>query len=330
MKKRNHSVLRDIRWAGLGALALALSACCTTPPPSSSSVSRIPGTAQVFATPEQAVDAYVSAIRSDNRPELLKILGPNAAKLIYSGDPVADKTWHAKFLASYDSAHEIESEGDAKDVLVIGDEEWPVPIPLVRAGDGWRWDTAAGENEILNRRIGHNELMAVGVSLTYVEAQREFAALSDDKGHAEYAQKFVSSTGRHDGLYWPANADETESPLGPLVAEARAEGYAQVGKQDAHKRTPYHGYYYKILKQQGASAAGGAKAYIVNGHMTGGFALIAFPAKYGDSGVMSFIVNQNGIIYEKNLGQDTGKIARHMDIYNPDQSWKISDAADAD
>ena len=273
-----------------------------------------------FASPEQAADALVAAAGAGNTGDLKKILGPSGRKLIFSGDRVADKEGREKFAADYAQKHAIEKQSDTKATLVVGAEEWPFPIPLVKQGDAWRFDTKAGADEILNRRIGRNELNAIQVCGAIVDAEHDYA--SKDRtgdGYLEYAQKFMSSPGKRDGLYWPATAGE-ESPIGPLVVSARAEGYGARG--DHGKRSPYHGYYYRILKQQGKDAPGGARDYVVNGHMIGGFAVVAFPAKYGDSGVMTFIVNQDGMIYEKNLGPDTAKIARGMTTFNPDASWK--------
>jgi hypothetical protein len=317
MRAKNLDAGKWIGRAGLGlAAAMALAACASNAPPVTKN-----GGEQIFATPDEAINAFVAANRTDNKPALLRILGPQGAKLVSSGDPVADRTGRNKFLTAYDAAHELESDGDNKDVLVVGPEEWPMPIPLVRSGGGWHFDTAAGEEEVLDRRIGRNELVVIEICRTYVEAQREYAEQHPRAdGKAEYAQKFVSDTGKHDGLYWPTKPGEEESPFGPLIADARAEGYVNAGKHVAP--TPYHGYYFKILKRQGPDAADGTRDYIVHGHMTGGFAMLAFPATYGDSGVMSFIVDQNGIVYEKNLGSDTAKIAAHIVTYNPDKGWK--------
>jgi len=255
----------------------------------------------------------------------LQILGPNADKLISSGDPVEDKKAQHKFLEAYDTDHKLESEGMNKDVLVIGEEEWPMPIPLVQTDAGWQFDTEAGEQEILNRRIGRNELNVIRTARAYVEAQNDYAdMMQQTKGKHEYAQNLISSHNQHDGLYWPAGPTDVESPLGPLIAHAAAQGYwikTTDGKQTA---APYHGYYFKILKRQGSNAAGGAKSYLAHGHMTEGFALLAFPAKYGVSGVMTFIVNQNGFVYEKNLGPETVKEARRINGFDPDSTWRTA------
>ncbi len=276
----------------------------------------------VFATPEQAVDALVTATREDRKDDLLKILGSNAHEIIYSGDKVADEEDRDKFISAYDRAHEITSDDiTGHDTLVVGEEEWPVPIPLVHADNGWWFNTAMGQEEILNRRIGQNELNVLEVCRVYVKAQEEFLALHAHRKHQhEYAQHFQSSPGQHDGLYWPSADGEQISPLGPFLANASEEGYS--GKI-LSKHNPYHGYYYRMLKRQGSHASGGGKDYFVHGHMRRGFALIAFPARYGDSGVMTFIVNQDGIVYEKNLGFVTDEVARVIRSFDPDDSWTI-------
>jgi hypothetical protein len=301
-----------LHYAAVGILVMILSACATETPLAAR------GPEQVYPTPQEAADVLVEASRRDDKGALLKILGPRAAKLVSSGDPVADKRMRQKFVAAYDTFHELDSEGDNKKILVIGEEEWPMPIPLVRVeDDGWKFDTEAGAEEILNRRIGRNELNVIEICRAYVEAQRDYAALHRlPDGRTEYAQRFISTPGKHDGLYWPVKAGEEESPLGPLIANAEAEGYT------AAKRQPYHGYYYRILKRQGPNAASGAMSYMAKGHMAGGFALIAMPAKYADSGIMTFIVNQNGIVFEKNLGPDTQKLAARITQYDPDAGWK--------
>jgi hypothetical protein len=273
-----------------------------------------------FATPEQAVDAFVAATRADSTAELLKILGPGSRTLISSGDAVADTQARRKFVSAYETANEITKEGDDRAILAVGKDGWTFPFPLVKHGKAWEFDTSAGAEEILDRRIGANELSAIEVCRAYVDAQRDYAARDpEDSGLLTYAQKFKSSPGRHDGLYWPAAAGEAESPFGPLVADARAAGY---GAKLAKGRTPYHGYYYRILTGQGPAAKGGAYSYIVKGHMIAGFAMVAFPAQYGISGVMTFIVNNDGVVYQKDLGPDTAERAETMKLFNPDSSWK--------
>lgn len=275
---------------------------------------------EVYATPEQAIDAFIAANRIDDFGALSRILGPGSEKLVRSGDAVADRGHRARFVAAYDSGHRIEFAGDSKAVLIVGPRDWPMPIPLVRGDTGWRFDAPAAEQEVLNRRIGHNELSVIEVCRAYVEAQREYAARIALPGHPrEYAQRFASHPGRRDGLYWAATQGEPPSPLGPMVAQAETSGY-QTGPLGGIPE-PYHGYYFRILTRQGPHAPGGAKSFLVEGRLTEGFALIAYPALYGDSGVMTFIVSQDGIVYEKNLGAKTHAIARQIEAYDPDASW---------
>ncbi|MGC2412425.1 MAG: DUF2950 domain-containing protein [Stellaceae bacterium] len=276
-----------------------------------------------FATPAAAVNALIAANRANNLRELLAVLGPESAPLIDSGDPVADSGGRARFVAAYDDAHRLERHRRDKVVLVVGREGWPLPIPLIRQQGAWRFDSKAGASEILDRRIGRNELSVIEVCRAYVVAQREFAALrAKPGGSAEYAQHFMSATGQQNGLYWPVKPGEKESPLGPLIARARAAGYTP-GAPHTEPR-PYYGYYFRILTDQGASAPGGFRNYVVDGHMTGGFALLAYPAIYGDSGVMTFIVNQDGIVYQKNFGLATSRIALQITQYDPDATWQPS------
>lgn len=276
-----------------------------------------------FDSPDHAVEALVAAVRAGRTADLLAIFGPQSKPLVESGDAVADKNGRARFVASYDERHSLAAQPDGKVTLILGKDNWPFPIPLVEDGKAWHFDTAAGADEILNRRIGRNELSAIEVCRAYVDAQRDYA--SEDRnndGLREYAQHFASHPDQHDGLYWEAKPGEEASPMGQLVARARDEGYESIGTRT--KREPYHGYFYRILKRQGPHARGGAHDYIVGKHMIGGFALVAFPAQYGASGVMTFIVNQDGVVYQKNLGPDTEKIARGMKEFDPDSSWKAN------
>jgi Protein of unknown function (DUF2950) len=268
------------------------------------------------------VTALVTAARDNKRAELARVLGPDGTRLVYSGDRVADREGREKFVSAYDEMHKILADGDARAVLSIGKIDWPFPILLVKQGDTWRFDTKAGAQEILDRRIGTNELNAIEVCRAYVDAQREYAS-QDMSGRKppEYAQKFMSSPGKHDGLFWPVEAGATESPMGPLVAQARAEGYDAKTSDKNKRRSPYHGYYYRILTKQGEHAAGGAFDYVVRGHMIGGFALVAFPAKYKDAGIMTFVVNHDGVVFQKNLGTRTAAVARRMATFDPDASW---------
>lgn len=274
-----------------------------------------------FTSPEQAAAALDAAWQSGSKADLEHLFGPAGIKLVSTGDAVAEKESHARLAAAYAAVHKIDMRPTQKAVLIIGTDEFPYPIPLVKHGKRWHFDTLAGKEEILDRRIGRNELNAIEVSRVYVEAQREYVTRDHvGKGPHVYAMKLSSSANVHDGLYWPVKPGEPESPLGPLMASAAAEGYGVVGSKAG---APYHGYYYKILTRQGDDASGGAREYVVKGQMSGGFALIAFPAKYADSGIKSFLVNQNGIVFEKDLGPDSARIARQMTAYNPDQTWKI-------
>jgi hypothetical protein len=277
-----------------------------------------------YSTPEQGFETFAEALRTGNVSELLKMLGPEGETLVESGDPVADKRAREKFMALYYEANRIVPEGNDRATLEIGKDQWPFPIPLVKEAAGWRFDTATGKEEIIDRRIGRNELSAIQVCHAYVDAQREYASKDrNGDGFDEYAQKFASSPGRHDGLYWPTAEGQEESPLGPLVADAQAVGYKVRSPQE--EPTPYYGYYYRILNGQGTHAAGGAYDYIVKGHMIGGFALIAFPAQYDVSGIMTFIVNQDGIVYQKDLGPKTAELARAITRYDPDATWKTAE-----
>ncbi len=271
---------------------------------------------QPFNTMDEAADALMSAVRAGDRKGILAVLGQEGADIVSSGDAVADAAARKRVLEAYDAKHQVVLEGADKAALIIGPEDWPFPIPLVRKDGTWRFDTAAGRDEILFRRIGRNELSAIQTCLAYVDAQQEYA----DKGVAGsgvYAQRIVSQTGKKDGLYWPAQTGEDDSPLGELAADAAAEGY-RVGQQPM----PYHGYYYKVLTQQGPNAQGGALDYVVRGKMIGGFALVAYPAEYRNSGVMTFLVNHQGIVYQKDLGPNTARIAGNMTAFNPDNTWQ--------
>jgi hypothetical protein len=278
------------------------------------------GAQKAFASPEEAAKALAAATGAGDTKALQSILGPGSASLVRSGDAVADRRGRERFAKAYAEANRIEQQGDAKAVLLVGKDEWPMPIPLVKGADGWRFDTKAGREEVLNRRIGRNELSAVQAMLAYVDAQREYYLRNprNDK-LLHYAQKFDSAQGKRDGLYFPTKAGEKPSPLGPLFASARAQGYTKDGDG---MPDPYHGYRYRILKRQGPDAPGGAYDYVVQGRMIGGFALIAWPAAYGNSGVMTFIVNHDGVVYEKDLGPDTAAAVPKITRFNPDKSWK--------
>jgi hypothetical protein len=289
-------------------LFFSLTACTSTPSKENE-----------FKSPSDAVQALVTAAKTGGDKELLSVLGPEAKELISSGDEVADLETRQSFLKAYEEQNSIEPDGD-NFVLVIGKNDWPFPIPLVKKGGRWMFDTASGKEEILNRRIGKNELDAIQVLLAIVDAQREYAiADRDSDSLLEYAQKFNSDPGQKNGLYWTAQEGEDSSPLGELVANARAEGYISEDSQD--NPAPYHGYHYLILTAQGNNASGGAYDYIVNGRMIGGFAVLAYPADYNNSGVMTFIVNHEGVVYQKDLGENTAELAKAMTLYDPDDTW---------
>jgi len=274
-----------------------------------------------FQSPEEAGKALFDAAKAGDTKEMLMIFGPAGKEIISSGDEVADRTVRERFVKSYEAMNKLEKETDKKMILVVGNHDWPFPVPIVKKGEAWVFDTMAGKEELLNRRIGRNELNIIQTVLAVVDAQREYAMQDRNSDKLpEYAQKFRSTKGKKDGLYWEAKEGEEQSPLGNLAAQAVKEGYTP-GKPGQGPQ-PYHGYYFKILKAQGKGAPGGAYDYVINGKMIGGFALVAYPAEYGASGIMTFIVNHDGVVYEKNLGKETGKIANAMTKYDPDKTWK--------
>ncbi len=280
---------------------------------------------RTFKSPDEAVKTLIESIRAKDAKELLAIFGPSGKEIISSGDNVVDREMGERFVKAYEEANKMVSESATKIVLYVGKDDFPFPIPVVKKGEVWLFDTRAGKEEILSRRIGRNELSAIQVCLAYVDGQREFARRSQGSGLMEYAQRFGSSPGERNGLYWEAKEGERLSPLGPLVAEAVKEGYKkrEDGKQaKGQTLTPYHGYYYKILKAQGKNASGGAYDYVVRGKMIGGFALVAYPAEYGVSGVMTFVVNHEGVVYEKDLGNATEKLSNSMKTFDPDRTWR--------
>jgi Protein of unknown function (DUF2950) len=273
---------------------------------------------KTFASAEEAVKATIQAARSNDDKEMIAIFGPGAKDLIFSGDRVADRDRRANFLKAYDEKNRLVTEGETR-ILVIGNKDWPFPIPLAKKGERWVFDIEKGRQEILNRRIGENELFTIQTLLALVDAQREYAIKDRNRdGLLEYAQKFVSDPGKKNGLYWESKQGDPQSPLGPVMTRARKEGYQ--GKPSTTP-SPYHGYYYKILTAQGKNASGGAYSYLWRGKMIGGFAVVAYPAQYGNSGVMTFIVNHDGRVFQKNLGPNTASIVRSMKEYNPDSTW---------
>ena len=305
------SITPPLKSRFVGIVLLALLPAC-----SRASESRQP----TFASPEAAVTALIQAVKDGRLDELRVMFGPEGQTLVDSSDPASARRRQDVFTAAVAERWRLEPDGPAHTVLVIGNEEWPFPIPLVKEGQAWRFDTAAGLEEVLARRIGRNELAVLRVCDTYVAAQRLYARTGHDGKRAGlYATTFSSDQGRQNGLYWPARHGEKRSPLGDLVASAAAEGRPAGGP--GPEPSPFHGYYFRILTAQGAAAPGGAKDYLVNGELAGGFALVAWPAQYDVTGIMTFVVSHDGIIWQKDLGPGTGDAARTLSQYNPDASW---------
>jgi len=274
---------------------------------------------QTFSSASDAAHALVEAVQKNDQAVLLKILGPNAKDIISSGDDAEDKNDRSRFVQKYHRMRRLVTEPDGTTTLYIGAENWPTPIPLIHKGESWYFDTAAGKEEILYRRIGKNELSAIQVCRELVDAQKEYYAQPHEGDKNEYAQKFYSDPGKHNGLYWQASSGET-SPIGPLVAAAAKEGYGSAADRE---RQPFQGYYFHILTGEGRK--GHDKSYIVDGKMTRGFAFVAYPAEYRSSGVMTFLVNQDGIVYEKDLGPRTAEIVKNLTRYDRDGSWRKAD-----
>lgn len=276
-----------------------------------------------FASPKDAALALVEAVRHDDKESLFAILGTDAQGLIGSGDEIQDRADRDHFVRAYGEKHFLENEGEEKALLFVGDKDWPFPIPIIKKGQDWVFDTKGGKEEILNRRIGRNELTVIEILMAYADAQREYASKDrNGDGILEYAQKIASDSGKQDGLYWEAKEERERSPFGPLVARAARDGYQVPKGKDMGQPIPYYGYLYRILKGQGNHAARGAADYVVNGKMVLGFALLAYPARYGSSGIMTFMVNQDGVVHEKDLGKDTAAVVDTIKIYDPDPTWK--------
>lgn len=304
--------LDKFRWTKLPqitAAAIFLTVCFP-----GGSMAQQPGQ-KTFSSPDEALSALITAAKSNDEKAMLEVLGPDAKQIISSGDETQDAENRAHIVDKYQEMHRMVKEPDGTTVVYIGAENWPMPIPLAHKGDAWYLDTAAGKKEILYRRVGRNELSAIRVSQELVAAEKEYASTHD----SVYAGKFFSDEGQQNGLYWKVAEGERESPIGPLVASAAAEGYV---KSENGAPTPYRGYYYRVLTSQGMHAPGGAKSYIVDGKMTGGFAFVAYPAEYRASGVMTFIVGPDGVVYQKDLGVSTGVIARELKAYNPNSTWQ--------
>jgi len=304
MRQTNFRGLHRIR---LAAAAILLAACLPQ-----GSIAQQHGQ-KTFSSPQAASTALVAAVESNDEKAMLEILGPDAQEVISSGDKAEDAQDRSDFIRRYHEMHRLVKEPDGF-TLYVGAENWPVPIPVVQRDRAWYFDTATGKREILYRRIGRNEISTISVCQELVVAQREYYSTQH-----EYAQKIFSDEGQHNGLYWEARGGEPQSPIGPLIASAVAEGYA---KRPDGAPTPYRGYYFRILTRQGKNSAGGPKSNIVDGKMTEGFAFVAYPAEYRSSGVMTFIVNQDGVVYQKDLGWKTDVLAKAMKEYNPGSGWQ--------
>jgi hypothetical protein len=299
---------------GLAALPLA---GCSKPEATSATQPSASSTHRSFATPEEAVEALVAAAEKHDTEELGRLIGPGTVGVLSSGDPVADGASLDAFVARYRTKHELLAGSNDWLVLTVDEDAWPVPVPIVKVDGRWQLDGAAGADELVLRRIGANELRTIDVMHGFVEAQQDYAAAEHDGVPAgAYALTLKSDAGKHNGLYWETAAGEPESPAGPMLAAAAAEGYGGQGAD-----APYHGYVYRMLRKQGAAAEGGARDYVVGGALTGGFALLAYPDAYGVSGVTTFIVNHDGVVWQRDLGDDTARLAAAIDSFDPDASW---------
>jgi hypothetical protein len=319
--KRNQAMTRKIATM---LLLLGFTAVPLAPSWAQAPAAKAPASAaaqqRTFSSAEAASKALADAVRAGDANALLAIVGPSSKSWLFSGDTVSDREDWKRFLAAYDVKNGLSRNGDKTAVIVVGDDDWPFPAPVVNKDGKWVFDAAAGREEVLNRRIGRNELDTIQTLLAIVDAQRVYAASDpDNSGFTEYASYFISSPGKKDGLYWQAAAGEQESPIGPLVGAAALKGYAL--KQQSVKLTPYNGYYFRMLDRQGPNAQGGAYDYRVNGRMFGGFAVLAYPASYGVSGVKTFMVNHDGVVFEKDLGPSTGGAVGAINAFDPDKTW---------
>ncbi len=304
----NSDKFHGVNLPGLAAVAILVMGCLAA-----RSMAQQAGQ-KTFSSAEEASNALVTAAQSNDEKAMLAILGADGKQIVSSGDDTEDANSRANFAQKYQEMHRLVKEPDGTTTLYIGAENWPTPIPLVNTGNSWYFDTEAGKQEILFRRVGRNEMSAIRVCQELVAAEKEYSAQ-----RKEYAPRIFSDEGQHNGLYWKVSASEPQSPIGPLVASAVAEGYS---KGQGGPPTPYRGYYYRTLARQGKDAPGGAKSYMVNGKMTAGFAFVAYPAEYRSSGVMTFIVGEDGVVYEKDLCKKTGDLAPSMKRYEPDSSWQ--------
>ncbi len=315
--------------AAVLTIVVALS-CATTLPlggqttakksaPKAIEEARTPAAGQLeYPTAQVAVQAFITALRNHDDEQLLKVLGPDGKGIIYTGDATEDRKAQDDFLAAYDKMHRLLTEQSGLTILYVGAENWPSPLPLVRDKGAWFFYPAAGKEEIVFRHIGENELNVIQVCGELVAAQKEYYSTAHDGATQQYAQKMLSTSGKQDGLYWPVATGEKESPLGPMLAAAEVQGYNEPASP---QRSPFYGYYFRILKSQGANAPGGAKNYLVNGAMTRGFAFMAYPAEYRTTGVMTFIVGEDGVVYQRDLGPKTTEIAKTIRAFNPTTAW---------
>ena len=317
MKSVTKSRTTDVRWIRIVPLTVLAAFLIST---NVGHLAAQQANQKSYASPKEAIQALVSAVNADDRDQLMQIFGPEAKEILYSGDEVADKQTREKFLQKYNQMARLETEPDGSVDLYLGAENWPFPVSLVKKNGGWLFDTAAGKTEILYRRIGRDEFDTIDTLHGLVDAQKEYASQPRDEEGKQYAQKLMSDEGKHNGLYWKTTEGQAPSPAGPLIAEAFNEGYR---KQNGP--VPYHGYVYRLLRSQGPNAPGGAKDYVTNGKLTRGFAIVAYPAEYRNSGVMTFIVNQDGKIYQKDLGPKTATLAADIKTYNPDKTWGLVD-----
>jgi hypothetical protein len=312
---------------GLAVGMMPLAALAQTKAPTESAAAALAADQKVFASASDAAAALIAALQADDTTALLKILGPGGEKLVVTGDPVAAKAARESFLASYQQSHVLETEADGSVTIVVGDNAWPMPIPIVEVDGHWQFDSTLGAQVIIDRQIGRNELLTIQTLFAAVLAQKDYYDRMQTAGGAGFfAQYLYSAPGTQNGLYWAVAPGEEESPLGPLVAQAQDEGYPGVTHEGG--QVPYHGYYFRLLKAQGPDSSDGAKDYIHDGKMTGGFAYVAWPSYYGRSGIMTFIVNQDGNVFQKDLGPDTGTIAKDMTVFNPDLSWSLIQVSD--
>lgn len=311
--QRTKPDFEGFHWAALSKFAVAAMLWAGCFP--AGSMAQQPGQ-KTFPSASEAYKALVTAAQSNDEKALLEILGPDGKQIVSSGDDAADNQNRAEFVQRYQEMHRMVKEPDGTTTLYTGAENWPLPIPLVNKGNSWYFDTAAGKREILYRRVGRNEISAIRVCQELAAAEKEYYSAH----HNVYAQKILSDDGQQNGLYWKTAEGQPRSPIGPMLASAVAGGDAR-DQGDSHA-TPYRGYYYRILTRQGASAPGGAKSYVADGKMTGGFAFVAYPAEYRSSGVMTFIVGDDGVVYRKDLHKTTDALAKAMKEYNPDSTWK--------